>query len=162
MKPFGTVAIVLLLVLSPFIAAQTVDQGTLDFKELFKTLRYRGLTPLERQALIGKRYSGYMLIHSVQRDDAGAVRLNCQIRVNNTEGELLYFGIASFVMNDAERALSLKTGYQVHLTGRLARVYEPPPGDDRATDFTRGLTEFIDTTIDEIAQSWGQKLSSKP
>ena len=89
----------------------------------------------------------------MQRNDAGGVRLNCRISVNNAEGELLYLGIASFVMNDghAEKALSLKTGYQVHLTGRLTRVYEPPPGDDRVTEFTRGLTEFVDTTIDEIA-----------
>ncbi len=152
MKQLGAL-IVVLFVLSPSIAAQTADQDPPDFRELFKTLRYRGLTPLERQALVGKRYSGYMWIRSVQRDDAGAVRLNCQIRVNNAEGELLYLGIAAFAMNDgdAQRALSLKTYNQVHLTGRLARIYEPPPGDDRETEFTRGLTEFVDTTIDDIA-----------
>jgi hypothetical protein len=52
MKPFGTIAIVLLLVVTPSIAAQTVDQVPLDFRELFNTLRYPGLTTLEQQALI--------------------------------------------------------------------------------------------------------------
>ena len=96
MKPFVTIAIVLLLALSPFIAAQTVEQAPLDFRELFNTLRYPGLTALEQQALIGKRYSGDMWIWSVGRDAKGTVRLNCMVTVNKASGELLYKGIASF------------------------------------------------------------------
>ena len=147
MKPFGTIAIVLLLVLSPFIAAQTVDQAPLDFRELFNTLRYPGLTALKQQALIGKRYSGDMWIFSVERDNAkGIVRLNCRVAVNNAEHELLYAGIASFEMNDydAEKALSLKGRPKVRLTGRLARIYKPDPSD------VRGWTEFVDVTLDDV------------
>src|SRR5262249_16906165 len=124
MKPFGTIVIVLLLVVTPSIASQTVDQVPLDFRELFNTLRYPGLTALEQQALIGKLYSGDMWIKSVERDNAkGTIRLNCRVTVNNAEHDLLYAGIASFEMNDDERAASLKSGYKVRLTGRLARIY---------------------------------------
>jgi hypothetical protein len=140
-KPFGTIAFVLLLVVAPSIAAQTVDQVPLDFRELFNTLRYPGLTALEQQALIGKRYSGDMWIRSVERDKKGTVRLNCRVTVNNAEHDLLYAGIASFEMNDAEKAASLKSGYKVRLTGRLARIY---------TDDVRGRTEFVDVTLDAV------------
>ena len=138
-------AIALLVVLSPFIAAQTADQASLDFRELFNALRYPGLTALEQQALIGKRYSGVMRISSVERDNAkGTVRLNCRVTVNNAEHELLYAGIASFEMNDAEKAASVTWGYKVRLTGRLARIYKPDPND------VRGRTEFVDVTLDDV------------
>jgi hypothetical protein len=153
MKAFGTAALLLLLVVSPCIAAQSGDQLPLGFSELFKTLRYQTLTGLEQQALVGKRYSGELWIYSVQRDTKGAVRLNCKIVVNNADRELLYLGMASFVMNDndAERAISLKTGYKVRLTGRLARIQHPDPSDMRgSTEFARGTTEFIDATLDDV------------
>jgi hypothetical protein len=146
MKPFGPIAIaLLLLVASPSMSSQTPDQAPLDFRELFNTLRYPGLTALEQQALIGKRYSGDMWIRSVERDKKGTVRLNCRLTVVNAEDELLYAGIASFEMNDydAEKALSLK-GTKVRLTGRLARIYKPDPND------VRGRTEFVDVTLDLI------------
>jgi hypothetical protein len=145
MKPFATIAIVLMLALAPSIAAQTVDQVPLDFRELFNTLRYPGLTALEQQALIGKLYSGDMWINSVERDNAkGTVRLICRVTVNNAEHDLLYTGIASFEMNDAQKAASLKSGYKVRLTGRLARIYKPDPND------VRGRTEFVDVTLDAV------------
>jgi len=153
MKALGTVALVLLLVVSPSTAAQNGDQCPLDFSELFKTLRYRGLTALEQQALVGKRYSGELWIYSVQRDTSGATRLNSRIVVNNGEREVLYLGMASFVINDndAENALSLKKGYQVRLTGRLARIHHPDPSDIRlSTELARGSTQFVDVTIDGI------------
>ena len=140
MKSFETIAVVLLL-LAPSIAAQTVDQVPLDFGELFNTLRHPGLTALEQQALIGKRYSGDMWIHSVERDKKGTVRLNCRVTVNNAEDDLLYAGIASFEMNDAETVAPLKSGYKVRLTGRLARIY---------ADDVRGRTEFVDVTLDGV------------
>jgi hypothetical protein len=153
MKAFVRVALVLLLVPSPSIAAQTGDQSPLDFSELFKTLRYRGLTALKQQALVGKRYSGDLWIYSVQRDTSGATRLNSRIVVNNAEREVLYLGMASFVINDndAEKAVSLRKGYQVRLAGRLARIHHPDPSDIRlSTELARGSTEFIDVTIDDV------------
>src|SRR5262249_39773653 len=98
-------------------------------------------TALEQQALIGKRYSGDMWIHSVERDKKGTVRLNCRVTVKNAQDNLLYAGIASFEMNDAEKVASLKSGYKVRLTGRLARIY---------ADDVRGRTEFVDVTLDGV------------
>ncbi len=151
MKPFGTFAIILLLIISPYIAAQNADPVPVDFRELFRNFRYPGLTALEQQALVGKRYSGEMRVHSVEHDDAkGTVRLNCRLTIIKSsppaEPEVLYAGIASFQMNDndAEKAASLKQGYQVRLTGRLARIYKPDPND------IRGRTEFVDATLDDV------------
>ena len=153
MKRFGPTAIVLLLVAAPLIAAQSAGQTPLDFRELYKNFRYPGLTALEQEALIGKRYSGEMSVYSVERDRAtGRVRLNCRFTIMRAdlpaEPEVLYVGIASFEMNDggdAEKALSLKKGYQVRLTGRLAKIYKPDDPSD-----IRGRTEFVDATLDEI------------
>ena len=148
MKAFGTVAIVLLLVLSPSIAAaQRADQVPRDFSVLFSTLRYQGLTALEQQALVGKRYSGELWIYSVERDNVkGTIRLNCRVPVYNTENELLYLGMASFEMNDAEKSASLRKGYQVRLTGRLARINKL---NSDLSD-VRGRTEFVDVTLDDV------------
>src|SRR5262249_18435851 len=140
MKSFGTIAVVL-LVLAPSIAAQTVDQVPLDFRELFSTLRHPGLTALEQQALIGKRYFGDMWIHSVERDKKGTFRLTCRATVNKAQANLLYAGSASFEMNDAEKVASLKSGYKVRLTGRLGRIY---------ADDVRGRTEFVDVTLEGV------------
>ena len=83
MKALGTVSIVLLLVLSPSIAAaQSADQVPRDFSVVFSTLRYQGLTVLEQQALVGKRYSGELWIYSVERDNVkGIVRVHCRVPV---------------------------------------------------------------------------------
>jgi hypothetical protein len=158
MKTFGTALIVLLLFVAPSIAAQSEAQGVLDFSELFKILRYRGLTMLEQQALVGNRYSGELWVYSVQRDKTGHVRLNCRIVVDNEERETLYLGMASFVMNDddGEKAISLKKGYKVRLTGRLAQIQHPNPSDMRSsTEVARGSTEFIDVSLDEIVFKTG-------
>jgi hypothetical protein len=144
MKTFATVAIVLLFALSLSMAAQTVDQVAVDIRELFKTLRYPGLTVLEQQALIGTRYYGVMRISSVERDAKGTVWLNSRFTVNNGEQDTLYAGIASFEMKDAKRAATLTWGYKVRLSGRLARIYKPDPND------VRGRTEFIDVIIDDV------------
>jgi hypothetical protein len=104
------------------------------------------LTTLEKEALVGRWYSGTLIIGALQRDDAKhSVRLLARVLTTTPENDISYFGIVSFETTDTEKAALLKKGSSIKVTGRLDRISRR---DDPRPDAE--WWEFVDTTIDEV------------
>jgi hypothetical protein len=143
--------------LSPMAAPQNAllpTSGLIDLIRLFRTLTYR-LTPLEKEALVGKSYTGFMSVGAIQRDDAShSVRISAKITITTPDPDIdvLYFGVLSFQTRDTEEAASLKLGSTIRVTGRLQRIYQKDPKIDVE------WLEFVDATIGrddaKLAEAW--------
>ena len=149
MKKRGTLIFLICSVLSSTLAAQNVRSiaSPVELSGVFEAFRHNPeLTSLEKKALVGRWYSGTLIIGALQRDDAKhSVRLLARVLITTPENDISYFGIVSFETKDTEQAASLKKGSRIKVTGRLDRVSrrdEPRPDAE--------WWEFIDTTIDEV------------
>jgi hypothetical protein len=96
-KKFGILGFVYFVVLSSVVASQSAllpTSSPIDLIALFGTLTYR-LTPLEKEALVSKSYTGLMSIGAIQRDDANhSIRLLAKVTITTPDPdiEVLYFG----------------------------------------------------------------------
>src|SRR5262245_33159427 len=149
MKTHGTLIFLACFVLSSITAAQNARSiaTPVDLNGVFEAFKhYPELTSLEKKALVGRWYSGRLVVGAVQRDDAKhSVRLMGRVLTTSLENEILYFGIVSFETTDVAKAALLKKGSEIKVTGRLDRISkrdEPRPDAE--------WWEFVDSTIDEV------------
>ncbi len=145
------VACTLLVVTTISTSAVQTPLEAIDLDLALKVIMDEESTTLQKDALLGKRYSGVITVADVERtgtSEKPVIRVIADLsRPNQTSFGKMAVDLSSGVSN-VDVATQLRKGTKIRITGRLSRVYV------RASGFVNvsgtEWIELLDATIDDV------------